>query len=98
MGLIGGVGAALDLVFLLEATLGFSESFRPCTRDRPGLRGPPLVESAPGLAQPSAPPLRRRQLGREPIAARVTEALIFLGVDGVGLRQETRSDRRNRGR
>ena len=79
-------------MLLLQAALGFPRPVAPRFWDRPGLLGAALVESALGLAQPPAPALRRRELGGQLVTARVSEALVLLGVDGVGLLENLARD------
>ena len=57
------------------------ESVGPRLRDRLGLLRAALVQTALGVAQPALPALPGGQLGRQLVAARITEALILLGVD-----------------
>jgi hypothetical protein len=79
-------------MLFLQAALALLEPVGPRPWDRPGLRGAALVQTALGLAQPAAPTLRRRQLRRKLIAARVAEALILLGIDSVGLLEDLARD------
>jgi hypothetical protein len=51
-----------------------------------------LFQAALGLAQPAAPTLRGRQLGWQLIAAPLTELLVLLGIDRVGLGQDLARD------
>jgi hypothetical protein len=46
----------------------------------------------PAVAQPATPALRGLKLCRQFVAARVTEALVLLGVDGVGLLENLARD------
>jgi hypothetical protein len=85
VGLIGLVGATLSLQLFLQAPLGLLQPLWARGRDRPGLLGAPLLEATLGLGQPPRPPLAGRQLLRELVAAALTEALILLAIDRVGL-------------
>jgi hypothetical protein len=82
----------VHVVFFFEPALALLQPLRARLRHRPGFGGAPLVEAALGLAQPAAPPLLRRQLGRQLVAAPLAEALVLGAVDRVGLGQDLASD------
>ena len=92
IGLIGGVGPALDAVFLLESALGLPEPVGPIARDRPRLRGTLVVKATLGVAQPAAPALGRRELRRQLVTARIAELRVFFSVDGVSLGEDLARD------
>jgi hypothetical protein len=79
-------------MLFFQAALALMQPFGTRLRDRPGFGGATLVEAAPRLAQPAAPPLRRRQLGRQLIAAPLAKTLILGPVDRVRLRQDLPGD------
>jgi hypothetical protein len=74
-GLVVRVRLAVHLVVLVKATLRLPKPLRTRHRDRSRFGGALLVEAALGLAQPAAASLRRRQLGRQLVAAPVAEPL-----------------------
>jgi hypothetical protein len=86
------IGSAVDVVVLFESALPLAQPLSTRLRDRHGFGGAALVEAALGLAQPAAPPLHRRQFGRQLIVAAVAEALVLGLVDRVRLRQDFARD------
>jgi hypothetical protein len=75
-------------VILLEAALGLLEPPGPRPRDRTRLPRAALIQAPARVAQPALPALRRGQLLGQLVPARVAEALVLLGVDGVGLLED----------
>jgi hypothetical protein len=79
-------------VLFLQAPLPLAQPGRARLRDRPGFGGAPLVEAALGIAKPAAPALRRRQLGRQLVAAPLAKTLVLGAVDRVRLGQDLLGD------
>jgi hypothetical protein len=79
-------------VLFFQPALGVLQPLTARARNRPSLRRTLVVESPPGVAQPGAPALRARQMGRQLIAAPLPEALVLLAVDRVGLGQDLLGD------
>lgn len=82
----------MHLVVLFEPTLPLPQPLRTRARDRPRFGRALLVEAALGLPQPTAPPLHRRQPGRQLVAAPLAEALVLGPVDRVGLSEDLLGD------
>jgi hypothetical protein len=79
-------------VVLFQAALSLLQPLGTRLRDRLRFGGAPLVEAALGFAQPAAPPLRRRQLPGQLVAAPVAVALVLGPVDRTGLGQNLAGD------
>ena len=67
----------MDLVLLLQAALCLAQPGRARFRNRPSFGGATLIQATLRIAQPAAPPLHRRQLRRQLIAAPVAKALVL---------------------
>jgi hypothetical protein len=92
IGLIGRIGPALHVVLFFAAALGLPEPVPPRLGYRPHLLRALLVEPALGLAQPSAPALRRRKLGWQLVAARITEPSVLFVVNRGGVFEDLARD------
>jgi hypothetical protein len=62
---------------LLQAALCLAQPGRARFRNRPSFGGATLIQATLRIAQPAAPPLHRRQLRRQLIAAPVAKALVL---------------------
>lgn len=83
--LIRGVGVEVNVVVLLQAALGLLQPIGARPGDRPRLPDAALVKAPTRVAEPPLPALRRRRRLGKLIAARVAKALVFLGVDRLGV-------------
>jgi hypothetical protein len=90
--LVGGVGVQLDLVVFLQAALGLLQPLGPRPGNRARLPRTALVQAPARIAQPPLTALRRGQLLGQLVTARVAEALVLFGVDGVGVLEDLARD------
>jgi hypothetical protein len=81
-----------SLVLFLQTALPLTQPGRARLRNRPGFGGAAVIQPTPGIAQPTAPALRRRQPGQKLVAAPVAKALVLGPVDRVRLRQDRSGD------
>src|ERR671910_80015 len=90
--LVGGVGVELDLVVFLQPALSLLEPLGPRPGDRARLPRAALIQAPARVAQPALAALRRRQRLGQLVTARLPEALVLLGVDGVGVLEDLARD------
>jgi hypothetical protein len=90
--LVGGVGFELDLVVFLQPALGLLQPLGPRPGDRARLPRAALIQAPARVAQPALPALRRGERLGQLVTARVPEALVLLGVDGVGVLEDLARD------